>query len=979
MLKYFNKKKIGVGEGFRNHMASDKQTNNFMRRYGILTIVMISISLVGLAQTGSIKAIVNNNNEQKPVAGATVSLLLQKDSTLVKNTVTNKDGFFILDGLAANNFIVTINTVSYQQFTSFITLQEGQSKNLGTVSLIEKGKDLESITIVSRAAPVVQKGDTSQFSASQYKVNPDATVEDLIKKMPSITVAKDGTVTAQGEQVRRVTIDGKDFFGDDASAALKNLPSEVVDKIQVFDRLSDQAQLTGVDDGNSQKAINIVTKAGLKNGQFGRAYAGYGTDDRYTAGGNVSFFKGDRRLSLVANFNNVNQQNFGSQDLLGVTSSGGGGSRGGGSWGSGGWSGGNDNFSVGQSNGISKTNALGFNFSNKYGPKLSLTASYFYNQSSNDNLSIFNTETFASDGNNQITNQSNNTSTNNYNHRLNMRLEYKIDSNNSITIIPSVNFQGNNSIGKNTIQNYFDNGVVDSSQNSLVKTDADRAGYNIRNNILYRHSFAKRGRSLSLGFNTNFSRNSAETITDGNYRFYKPGFIQDSVRNQFGDNLTNGERYEGTITYTEPLSQKSQLQFEYQPSVQNNMADNQTFLFDGSKYDDFQPGFSNQFDNSITTNRGGITYRFNKNRDENLAIGVNYQGTNLESQRTFPTVGSVNQSFSDFLPNAFWRKKLSATGNIRIFYRASVNFPSVNQLQDVIDVSNPFRVSVGNPSLKQSNTHFVSTRYSYTNSKTSKSFFANIFAQTASNFITNAVYIPRTSDSTLQNGVVLKRGSQLIKPVNIDGYRIIRSFLTYSMPIKAVKTTLNLNAGVSYSRLPGLQNNQQSMTDNIVYNTGVVLASNISQYIDFNINYNLSLNDAKNSLNSSLNNRFINHVSGATINLLSKTGWFVQNDVTNQTYTGLSEGFNQSFWLWNAGIGKKILKNKAGELKLTVFDLLKQNQSISRTVTSDGIEDRQSLVLQQYFMLTFTYNLKNFGTPKSNRGADDGEGYRRGM
>jgi hypothetical protein len=451
------------------------------------------------------------------------------------------------------------------------------------------------------------------------------------------------------------------------------------------------------------------------------------------------------------------------------------------------------------------------------------------------------------------------------------------------------------------------------------------------------------------------------------------------VRNQFGDNLTNGERYEGTITYTEPLSKKAQLQIEYQPSVQYSKATNKTFLYDGSKYDDFQPEFSNQFDNSITTNRGGITYRFNKNRDENLAIGVNYQGTKLESQRTYPTAGSLKQSFSDFLPNAFWRKKLSATGNIRIFYRASVNFPTVNQLQDVIDVSNPFRVSVGNPTLKQSNTHFLGGRYSYTNSKTSKSFFANIFAQTASNFITNAVYIPRTGDSTLPNGVVLKRGSQLIKPVNLDGYKNIRTFLTYSMPIKAIKTTLNLNAGVSYSRLPGLQNDQKSTTDNIVYNTGIVLASNISQYIDFNINYSLSLNDANNSLNSSLDNRFINHVSGATLNLLSKTGWFVQNDVTNQTYTGLSEGFNQSFWLWNAGIGKKFLKNKAGELKLTVFDLLKQNQSISRTVTSDGIEDRQSLVLQQYFMLTFTYNLKNFGTPKSNRSADEGEGYRRGM
>lgn len=958
-------------------MASDRQTNYFMLRYAILTILMITISLVGLGQTGTIKAVVTNNNEKKPVAGATVSLLLQKDSTLVKNVVTDKDGAFILGGLAADSFIVTVNTVSYQQFSSFITLKEGQTRDLGMIGLDIKGQDLDVVTIVSRTPPVVQKGDTSQFSASQYKVNPDATVEDLIKKMPSITVAKDGTVTAQGEQVRRVTIDGKDFFGDDASAALRNLPSEVVDKIQVFDRLSDQAQLTGVDDGNSQKAINIVTKSGLKNGQFGRAYAGYGTDDRYAAGGNVSFFKGDRRLSLVANFNNINQQNFGSQDLLGVTGSGGGGGgRGGG--GGGGWGGGNDNFSVGQSNGISRTNALGFNFSNKYGPKLSLTASYFYNQSSNENLSIFNTETFAADGNNLFSNQSSNSTTKNYNHRFNARLEYKLDSNNSIFIIPSISVQGNTSSGITSLNNFFGRTNPDSVSNSLIRNAAERSGYNVRNNILYRHGFAKRGRSLSLGFNTNFTRNSGEVITDAAFRFYKDGISNDSARNQFGDNLTNGERYEGTITYTEPLSLKSQLQFEYQPSVQYNKADNQTFLFDGSKYETFDARFSNKFDNTVTTNRGGITYRFNKNRDENLAIGVNYQGTTLESQRIFPTPGSVKQSFSDFLPNAFWRKKFSATTNVRIFYRASVNFPSVNQLQDVVDVTNPLRVSVGNPLLKQSNTQFVGGRYSYTNGKTSKSFFANIFAQTASNFISNATFIA-SADSLIQNGDTLKRGSQLTKPVNLDGYRNIRSFFTYSMPIKAIKTTVNLNAGISYSTLPGLVNNVTTTTNNIVYNTGIVLASNVSEFIDFNLNYNFALNDAKNSLNSRLNNRFINHTAGATLNLLSKKGWFLQNDVTNQTFTGLSEGFNQSYWLWNAGIGKKFLKNNAGELKLTVFDLLKQNQSISRTITELGIEDRQSVVLQQYFMLTFTYNLKNFGTPKPNRGGDEGEGYRRGM
>ena len=943
-----------------------------MLKHSILTILLFTISLVGFGQTASIKGIVTDRTDNTPVAGATVSLLLQKDSSVVKNVVSSNSGSFEFLNLENDSFIVKVNSINFQENLSFVTIKNNSSRNLGNVSMDKKGKDLAAVTVVARATPVIQKGDTSQFSASQYKVNPDASTEDLIKKMPSITVAKDGTVTAQGEQVRKITIDGKDFFGDDASAALRNLPSEVVDKIQVFDRLSDQAQLTGVDDGNSTKAINIVTKSGLKNGQFGRAYVGYGTNERYAAGGNVSFFKGDRRLSLVGNFNNINQQNFGSQDLLGLTSSGGRASAGGGGGGGrpgqggGGWGGGNDNFSVGQSNGISKTNAFGINFSNQYGKKLSLSSSYFYNQSANNNLSVLNTETFADNGKNLITNQNSNSSTDNYNHRFNMRLEYKIDSNNSIFFIPNVSIQGNTSNSLSSFKNFI--GADDSTSNALIKSMADRSGYNIRNNILYRHAFAKKGRSLSLGFNVNFTKNSGESISDADYRFYKNGISTDSSRNQFADNLTNGENYTGTITYTEPVGKKSQLQFEYSPGIQKNKADNQTFLFDGNKYNQFDPRFSNKFDNTVTTNRGGLTYRFNKNKDEMLSLGMNVQAATIKSERVFPTVTSVKQSFSDFLPNAMWRKKLSAVSNIRIFYRSSVNFPSVNQLQDVVDVSNPLRVTVGNPNLKQSNTQFLGGRYSYTNSKTSKSFFANLFVQSASNYISNATYIAR-ADSLIQNGDTLKRGSQLSIPMNLNGYRSLRSFFTYSMPIKAIKTTLNLNAGFSYSKLPGMVNNRLTNTDNLVYNTGIVLASNISEYVDFNINYNIALNEAKNSQSKSLNNRFINQSTGFALNLLSKKGWFFQNDISNQTYTGLSEGLNQSFWLWNAGIGKKFLKNKAGELKLTVFDLLKQNQSISRSITETGIEDRQSEVLQQYFLLTFTYNLKNFGVAKKTNNA----------
>ena len=284
-----------------------------------LTIAFTCSILVCQSQTNSIQGFLKDATDKTPVRGATVSLLLQSDSSLVQTAVSDSSGYFKIDNVAADNFIVKVATVNYENYTSFITVTEGE-KNLGALSLFRKGKDLANVTIVAQAPPVTQKGDTTQYSASQYKVNPDATAEDLIKKMPGITVDKAGTVTAQGDQVKKVTVDGKDFFGDDATAALRNLPSEIIDKIQVFDKLSDQAQFTGFDDGNSVKSINIVTKTGSRNGQFGRLYAGYGNDDRYAAGGNVSFFKGDRRLSVVGLFNNINQQNFGSQDLLGVTS-----------------------------------------------------------------------------------------------------------------------------------------------------------------------------------------------------------------------------------------------------------------------------------------------------------------------------------------------------------------------------------------------------------------------------------------------------------------------------------------------------------------------------------------------------------------------------------------------------------------------------------------------------------------------------------
>lgn len=934
----------------------------------VLLVLFFSLgTVIAKSQDIALKGKVADKTDNSAVVGATVKLVSVRDSSQIKLVVTDKAGNFTFNNLNTGGYRLYITFSGYEKIEQRVNLQASNITPL-SFSIAKVATELGDVTVVAKAAPARQKGDTTEYSAGQFKVNPDATAEDMIKKLPGVTVGRDGTVTAMGEQVRKVTVDGKEFFGDDATAALKNLPASVIDKIQVFDRLSDQAQLTGFDDGNSVKTVNIVTKSGIKNGQFGRIYAGGGTDSRYAAGGNVSFFKGDRRLSLVANFNNINQQNFASQDLLGATSSSGGG-RGGGR---GGMGGGSDNFNVGQSSGISKTNALGINFSNVYAKKLTLTGSYFFNNSRNNNESVTNTETF-DDTKNRFSLQKSTSVNDNTNHRLNLRLEYKIDSSNSLFIIPSVSFQKSRSSSFSS-QNIYE-GLADSISNLITpKSTSDRNGYNIRNNMFFRHSFPKRGRSLSVGFNTTFTKNDGESISDTRYRFYDSlyAFAYDSIQNRFIDNATNGYTIGGNIAYTEPIGKKGQLQFDYNLSVQKNKADQQNFSYDGQKYSVFDTSLSNRFDNTITTNNVGVNYRLGQSRDEQLSFGVNFQAAKLQSQRIFPTASSVDQSFANILPNLMWRKKLSANVNVRVFYRASTNFPSVTQLQDVVNNNNPLYVTSGNPDLKQSYTHFLSGRYAYTNSKTSKSFFANLFLQTAGNYISNASYFIRGADTVINN-VKVSENSQFTKPVNLNGYKSLRTFFTYSMPLKFIKTTLNVSTGFSYSKLPGMVDYQKIFTNSYAYNGGVVLASNISEYVDFNLSYNANLTKSKTNTTRSTSSESLNQTIGAQVNLLSKNGWFIQNDVSGNTYSGLSGGLNQSFWLWNAAIGKKFLKNKAGELKLSVFDLLKQNQSITRTITDTYIQDVQTQVLRQYFMLTFTYSLKNFGVAATSNNQNRGD------
>jgi uncharacterized membrane protein YgcG len=923
-----------------------------------------------------------------PLKGASVRLESVGTSAVVRNAVTDSSGRFLFTELPADSFLVAVSFVGFKEVTRGIRLDSStvslDSASAGTVSVDitlvpSASNDLATVVISTRIAPATQKGDTLQINASQFKVNPDASAEDLARKVPGITI-ENGQVKAQGENVQKVTIDGRELFGDDATAALRNLPAEVIDKIQIFDRLSDQAQLSGVDDGNTQKGINIVTKANMRNGQFGRVYAGFGTDERYLAGGNATILKDNRRISIVGNFNNVNQQNFSQQDLLGVTSNpgrggggGGGGFRGGaggsgqrpGGGGGGNWGGGGaGNFMVGQQNGINRTNALGINFSDVWGKKLTVTGSYLFNDTKNTTEQLSNTQYFTS----RISNIVDTTrgESNNTNHRLNLRLEYRFDSFNQLIITPNVNIQRNNSSRSIGTSTYFvENNPTVQTLNTNI-TNSERLGTNLGNSILYRRSFAKRGRSFTINLNTSYNDRTGETYYNTFQRSIDRIGFDDTASNRYTDQANNTFQVSTNISYSEPLGQNSQLQFTYNPRFSKSESNQQTFAQDplDNKYSEFLDKFSNVLETRTNAQNGGLSYRWGE-RDRMISFGVNYQSTNLKSDQQFPQQVRVDKTFNNVLPNAMVRYKLSARSNVRLFYRTNVNEPSVTQLQGVLDPTNAPVYTIGNVDLNTQYMHMGSAQYTYTNPSKGLLFVGNIFYQAANNFIANATFTP--TQDTIVGGVPLLVGSRITAPVNLDGFSSLRSFVTFAVPLGFIKSNFNLNGGVTHSKIPGITNNILNETKNTTYTLGTVLASNISEFVDFTASYSANFNKVRNLAQPLANNDFFQHVAGLQMNLLSKKGWFFQNDVSNQFYNGLSEGFNQNYVLWNMSAGKKIFKSRKGEIKASVFDLLKQNRSIARNVTGEYIEDVRNVVLQQYFMLHFTYNLRNFGTAASRQ------------
>lgn len=891
-----------------------------------------------------------------PLPGAHVELN-HPWGTNVKTTISDDNGQFILKNISTGGYKLKITFLGYQAYEQEVNFKSVPI-DLGAIQLQEATTDLDEIVVKEKTITATQQGDTTSYNANAFKTLADASAEDLVEKMPGVVV-QDGKIQAEGEDVKEVLVDGRPFFGNDPNAALKNLPAEVIDKIQVFDQKSDQANFTGFDDGETTKTINIVTKTNMRAGQFGKIYAGYGLEDKYKLGGNFSIFNGDQRISIIGQSNNINIQNFSSEDLLGVVNSSGRRRRGRGRRGGRGGGSVND-FLVQQQGGIAQTHAIGINYSDKWGKKVDVSASYFVNNSDTESIEDLTQTYFDNNVVSEVYNEDNNSNTKNTNHRVNGRIEIKLDSANSLMIRPRLSFQQNDGRSFTFGQTTLNRAVLNRTNNEY---DADLSAFNFNNSFLYRHRFAKRGRTISLNLSTTYNEKAGEQFLNSTDEFLS-GITDIDTLNQFANIDADGWSLGSNLSYTEPISDNGQLMFSYRNNFKRDKADKETLDFSAStqSFDELNSGLSNFFENQYNTHEARIGYNFRKDKIR-VVTRLSYQSAQLENDQTFPVENRIKQSFNNILPFAMFRYSISRQNNFTMMYRTSNTAPTIEQLQNVVDNSNPLQLSVGNPTLKQSYTHRVFARYRNTNTKTSRVFFALVSANFANNYIANSTYLAESDDPIFTN-LDVASGAQITRPVNLNGYLNLRSFITYGIPIYKIKSNLNINLSGSYTKTPGLINELENTTKNSTLGIGIVLSSNISDKIDFTISSQSNFSEVNNALQANANNKYQIQNSSIKLGWVFWKGLVYRTRLQHQLYAGLTDSFNENYWLWNMSIGKKLFKNQLGEISISIFDLLNQNRSISREVTEIYIEDSFTNVLQRYVMLNFTYNFRNFNTGK---------------
>lgn len=928
-----------------------------MRRIVVLMIVVCLGATAGLAQKFVIHGTVTDS-AANPLPSATVMLMQKSDSSLVGFSVSGAGGLFELRNVSRGNYFVKVTYAGLTPLSKEVTFPAtGEQVTLGELRMVPFTTVLDGVTIKGETAPVTVKRDTIEYNATAFAVKPNANVEELLKKMPGIDVETDGTVKAQGEEVRRVMVDGREFFGRDPKLATRNLPADAVNKVQVFDKKSDQAVFSGIDDGQREKTINLELKEEKRKGAFGNMMAGAGNNDRFQSKLSINKFRKAEQMSVLGMANNVNEQGFSFDDYFNF--SGASSQVGGGGGGRLNVQIGGDNNTVplntgGRQNGIVTNYAGGVNFNKDFNKKTILTSNYFYSRLDQDVTKTTDRVNFLPDNRSYNFNEQSKQRSISDTHRGNLSLDYRIDSANSIK------WAANASYGT-TQQN-----IVSQSQtfnlNNQLQNQSARSTFsqgtaaNLNTSLLFRHRFKKKGRT----FSSNFGFVHGDTKSNGDLNSLNEFFTEPLPEQRLLQTNTQSNvntTYSATLSYTEPLGNRKYLEVNY--AVRTNQNDVSRNVLDVPTQTQNEL-LSNTFGSDYLYQRPGLNFRVNRNK-LNLALGATYQVTNLsgttnQAVNSVPTRTPVNRTFENLLPSARFNYDFSSNKHLRFDYETSMQEPSIQQLQPVINNTDPLNVSAGNPNLKPAYLHTGIVNYTGFDPARMTNFFAFVTV----NYMKNAMTYAQSVDPA-----TLIRTS---RPENTDYSLTVSSNVSFGLRFKELNSRLNLGPTARFDQSINLLNDraskitQRNLGGRIRYNFA------LKEILILDLSANFSRQTTEYETGNQQGQEFFNKTYSAEVSLRFLKHYNFNPSFEYLVYDSRSTNFNQTIPLLGISVSRFVLKNNVGEIKFSVNNMLDRNLGVQQTANSNFLQREVTNSLGRYFMLSFTYLLNKQLNPMGGGG-----------
>lgn len=920
-------------------------------------VLFIGLLLIGVSifaqNNGRITGKIVDQETKEPVAQANVRILHQKDSLYLNGVASDQEGNFAIS-VPYGNYIIHVTYVGHHDLFRNVTISNtNRTANLGSVELGTDNILLDAAVVTAKAAEIVVRGDTVEYNADSYKVTESAILEDLLKKMPGIEIDSEGKITVNGREIKKIMVDGEEFFSTDPKVASKNLPAKMVEKLQVLDRRTDMAQMTGFDDGEEETIINLMVKPGMKEGLFGNAFVGYGTKDRYEGNAMVNYMKDKNQYTVLGGFNNTNNAGF--SDLASsMFGSGGGGGR---------------RMFFGGRSGITTSGNAGFNFSQQFTNKLKLGGNLRYGNTDNNTLSKTHTQNILSSGN---TLEDENNSSNNYSQNFNMdlRLEWTPDTLTRIIFNPEGSVYNNRRTELSDFLTTTET-LEDSINYGDSRYNSTGDGKNLSARLDVSRTLGKKGRILSVQLRGGMSdsENEGTNLSNTFYNGTKP----DDLIDQRFVNTNDSKNWRGYVSYVEPLGNNNAIQFAYQYRQNISGSDKDTRVKDESgNYTVLDEQYSKRLENNFTNQE--IEFNFQSVRQKyDYTIGFSVQPSSSQS-KTFigdNKISDFTRDVVNYAPMAQFNYRWTRQHNLRLRYFGNTDQPSVTQLSPVVDVSNPLNITYGNPDLKPSFEHRLNLRYQNFNPEKNRSmgFFGDI------RYLTNDIVSSTMTDR--------ETGRRETTYENVTGNWNANGRMMMNIPLKNIRFSVFSMSFASYNHANGFSNLEKNLSRRL--NLGETLGLNYrSDLIDFGIRGNISYNKVKNSLEGQQDQEFLNYGGNANTTLYLPWDMSIESDINYSTNSGYSDGFTQDEWLWNASIQKQLFKQKNGTIRLKIYDILQQRSNISRSVTSNYIRDTTTNTLTTYFMVHFVYRFnifKNGATREDmmpQHGPGPGRGFGRG-